>query len=99
MEGVGVPRDYGEAYVWFTLAAARMPPGVDHEQAVHNRDIVAARLMPAQLAAAQVRASTWQPPEMPTGDASSTSTGAHRTPASGRIARATGAGTPQSGRV
>ena len=70
VEGVGVPRDYGEAYVWFTLAAARMPPGVDHEQAVHNRDIVAARLTPAQLAAAQVRASTWQPPEMPTGDAS-----------------------------
>jgi peptidoglycan hydrolase-like protein with peptidoglycan-binding domain len=47
-----------------------MPPGVDHEQAVRNRDIVAARLTPAQLHAAQVRASTWQPPEMPPGDAS-----------------------------
>jgi hypothetical protein len=70
VEGVGVPQDYGEAYVWFTLAAARMPPGVDHEQAVRNRDIVAARLTPAQLGAAQVRAGTWQPPEMPTGDAS-----------------------------
>ena len=69
VEGVGVPQDYGEAYVWFTLAAARMPPGVAHEQAVRNRDIVAARLTPAQLDAAQVRASTWQPPEMPTGDA------------------------------
>src|SRR5262249_192208 len=46
-----------------------MPPGVDHEQAVRNRDIVAARLTPAQLEAAQVRVSTWQPPEMPTGDA------------------------------
>gem|GEM_PF-926630 len=70
VEGVGVPKDYGEAYVWFTLAAARMPPGVDHEQAVRNRDIVAARLTPAQLDAAQVRASTWQPPEIPPGDAS-----------------------------
>ena len=70
VEGVGVPQDYGEAYVWFMLAAARMPPGVDHEQAVRNRDIVAARLTPAQLDAAQVRADTWQPPEMPTGDAS-----------------------------
>jgi hypothetical protein len=70
VEGVGVPQDYREAYVWFTLAAARMPPGVDHEQAVRNRDIVAARLTPAQLDAAQVRASTWQPPEIPPGDAS-----------------------------
>ena len=68
-EGVGVPRDYGEAYVWFTLAAARMPPGVDHEQAVRNRDIVAARLTPAQLDAARRRAGTWQPPAMSTGDA------------------------------
>src|SRR5215475_2555317 len=68
--GVGVPQDYGAAYVWFTLAAAGMPSGVAHEQAIHNRDIVAARLTPAQLAAAQVRVSTWQPPEMPTGDAS-----------------------------
>ena len=69
-EGVGVPQNYGEAYVWFTLAAARMPPGVDQEQAVRNRDIIAARLTPAQLEAAQVRASTWQPPAMSTGDAS-----------------------------
>jgi Putative peptidoglycan binding domain/Sel1 repeat len=68
-QGIGVPQDYGEAYVWFTLAAARMPPGADHEQAVRNRDIVAARLTPAQLDAAQVRAGTWQPPEMPTGEA------------------------------
>jgi len=69
-EGIGVPQDYGEAYVWFTLAAARMPPGADHEQAVRNRDIVAARLTPAQREAARVRAGTWQPPERPAGDAS-----------------------------
>ena len=90
VEGVGVPRDYGEAYVWFTLAAARMPPGVDHEQAVHNRDIVAARLTPGQLAAAQVRASTWQPPEMPTGDASARPLGptAPPPPAASRVQQA-----------
>lgn len=90
VEGVGVPRDYGEAYVWFTLAAARMPPGVDHEQAVHNRDIVAARLTPGQLAAAQVRASTWQPPEMPTGDASARPLGptAPPSPAASRVQQA-----------
>src|SRR5215831_5119086 len=70
VEGVGVPQDYGAAYVWFTLAAARMPSGVEHEQAARNRDIVAARLTPAQLDAAQVRVSTWQPSEMPTGEAS-----------------------------
>jgi peptidoglycan hydrolase-like protein with peptidoglycan-binding domain len=47
-----------------------MPPGVDHEQAVRNRDIIATRLTPAQLDAAQLRAGTWQPPETPTPDAS-----------------------------
>lgn len=69
VEGVGVPRDYGEAYVWFALAAARMPSGAAYEQAVRNRDIIAARLTSAQLEAAKVRVSTWQPLEMPTGDA------------------------------
>jgi TPR repeat protein len=65
--GVGVPQDLGEAYVWFTLAAARMPPGADRDQAVHNRDVVAARLTPAQVTAAQARANAWQPPgESPT---------------------------------
>lgn len=65
--GVGVPQDLGEAYVWFTLAAARMPKGADRDQAVHNRDVVAARLSAAQVATAQARASAWQPPgESPT---------------------------------
>src|SRR5712691_7758898 len=69
-EGVGVPHDDGEAYVWFTLAAARLSPGTDHQQAVHARDLVATRLTPAHLRAAQERARTWQPtPEMSAGDA------------------------------
>src|SRR5215813_1409778 len=69
-EGAGIPLDYGEAYVWFTLAATRLPPGAAHNQAVHNRDRVAARLSPAQLRAAQGRVHTWQPtPETSAGDA------------------------------
>lgn len=62
----GVPQDYAQAYRWFNLAAARLPPGVDHETAVQNRDRNAARLTPAQLADAQARARAWQPtPETP----------------------------------
>ena len=73
--GVGVPQDLGAAYVWFTLAVARMPMGADRDQAVRNRDVVAARLTPDQAAAAQARASAWQPP-----GASPTSSSARRPP-------------------
>jgi TPR repeat protein len=68
--GTGVPRDAGEAYAWFTLAAAHLPPGDAQQQAVHNRDLLAARLTPAQVQAAQDRVRTWQPrPEAATDDA------------------------------
>jgi TPR repeat protein len=64
--GEGVPQDYLQAYIWYNLAAARSPTGANHDRAVRNRDRIAARLTPAQLADAQTRARTWHPkPETP----------------------------------
>ena len=55
-QGVGVPQYYVLAHMWFNLAASR---GVT--AAFAERDAVAARMTPQQLAAAQERASAWQP--------------------------------------
>ena len=60
-EGLGVSQDYSEAYVWFTLAALGMSSEADQNQAIRNRDVVGARLTPAQLGAAQARVRAWQP--------------------------------------
>jgi len=61
LQGQGVPQDYTLAYSWLNLAAARMPPGEDYTRAARARDVVAAKLTPAQLARAQEIARTWQP--------------------------------------
>jgi TPR repeat protein len=50
--GQGVPQDYVESYVWNSLAAAS-----GFEDAIHNRDIVAKQLSPADLGAAKKRAA------------------------------------------
>jgi len=64
--GQGVPQDYQQAYFWYNLAAAHFSHQASREIAVRNRDSVAARLTPAQLAQAQAQARTWQPkPETP----------------------------------
>lgn len=59
--GQGVPQDYVRAFMWFTLSAAR-----GNQSAINNRDIVAQRMTPAQIAEAQKLASEWklttQPP-------------------------------------
>jgi hypothetical protein len=59
--GQGVPQDFVQAYFWLNLAAARLPPGIDYDNAVRGRDSVANRMTPAQLAQAQALARTWQP--------------------------------------
>ena len=65
-KGQGVPQDYARAYGWFSLAAAHLPPGANREEAIRTRDLLAARLTPAQLADTQARTRTWQPkPETP----------------------------------
>jgi len=55
-EGQGVPQDYVQAHKWFNLAAATGNAG-----AVNNRDIVAAKMAPAQIAEAQRLAAAWRP--------------------------------------
>ena len=54
--GQGVPQDYVSAHMWFNLSAAR-----GQEGAAKNRDSIAARMTPAQVAEAQKLAREWQP--------------------------------------
>lgn len=54
--GHGVLKDEQSAYFWWLLSSAR---GV--QDAAKNRDIVERRLSPAQRAAAQTSARSWQP--------------------------------------
>ena len=46
--GTGVPQDYVNAHMWFNLAASR-----GNAESVRNRDMIAARMTPAQIAEAQ----------------------------------------------
>ncbi len=48
--GEGVPQNYVQAHLWYILAASIFPPGEDRDIAVKNRDIVAKRMTPAQIA-------------------------------------------------
>jgi uncharacterized protein len=59
----GVPQDYVQAHKWFSLAAARFPASKtgEREQAVRNRDRVAAKMTAAQIAEAQRLAREWKP--------------------------------------
>ncbi len=55
--GQGVAQDYVQAHMWYNLAgAAGTPIG-----AVENRDKVAAKMTPAQIAEAQRLARDWKP--------------------------------------
>ena len=61
LEGLGLPQDDVQALMWFNLAASRFPPGEDHDRAVQDRDTVAKRMTPAQIAEAQKLAREWSP--------------------------------------
>ena len=56
---MGVPQDYMQAHMWSNLAASRLPPGDDRNKAVRNRDILAGKMMPTQIAEAQELAREW----------------------------------------
>jgi hypothetical protein len=58
-KGWGVPQDYEQAHMWFNLAASA--GGANHDWAVENRDLVARKMTPAQIAEAQRRAREWKP--------------------------------------
>jgi hypothetical protein len=62
-KGEGVPQDYVQAHMWFYLAASRFsaPEAQYRDLAVKNRDIIASKMTPAQLAEAQRLAREWKP--------------------------------------
>ena len=53
--GQGVPQDYVQAHKWFNLSATS-----GDADAVKNRDLVASKMTPAQIAEAQRLASAWR---------------------------------------
>ena len=60
-DGTGVPRDYTSAYVWFTLAAAQTPLEDNRKGLLELRNIAAARMSPAAVAAAKKQVAAWKP--------------------------------------
>ena len=57
-EGLGVRRDDVEAFMWFQLAVDQ-----GESDAANNRDWLAERMTPAQIAEAQRLAREWRPKE------------------------------------
>jgi TPR repeat protein len=58
--GHGVPQDYVQAHMWLNLAAARFTDTDMRNSAVKDRNSVAAKMTPAQLAEAQKLAREWK---------------------------------------
>ncbi len=56
VQGLGVPQDYVLAHMWFNLAASR-----GEMDALKEREAVAGKMTPQQVAAAQERAREWRP--------------------------------------
>jgi hypothetical protein len=54
--GQGVPQNYVQAYAWYAIAAAQGFPSYGDD-----RDQLAAKMTPAEIAEAQRLASSWQP--------------------------------------
>jgi TPR repeat protein len=61
--GQGVSQDYVLAHMWLNIAASKYPASVKKNvnDIVHYRDIVDARMTPAQVAEAQRLAREWKP--------------------------------------
>jgi TPR repeat protein len=63
-KGEGVPQDYMQAYMWFNLAASRAALAGDAINSIQwavQRDEVAAKMTPEQIAEAQRMAREWKP--------------------------------------
>ena len=59
--GQGVPQDYVQAHKWYNLSAANNLDKTNREQAASNRDLMARKMTPAQVAEAQKLAREWKP--------------------------------------
>ena len=55
-KGDGIPLDYVQSYMWFSLSAAH-----GDAQAAKNRDIVGKLMTASQLAQAETLAAAWKP--------------------------------------
>ena len=60
-DGTGVARDYASAYFWFSLAAGQTPLEDNRKGLLELRNIAAARMTPAAVAAAKRRVMAWKP--------------------------------------
>ncbi len=60
-DGLSVPQDYIQAYMWFKLATSTFPPGEKRDIAVKNRDLLAKKMTPAQISEAKKLAREWRP--------------------------------------
>jgi TPR repeat protein len=61
-EGRGVQQDYVQAHMWFNLSSANPASRKEiRDKAVYDRNFVAAKMSPAQIAEAQKLASEWKP--------------------------------------
>ncbi len=62
-KGEGVQQDNVSAHAWFNISASRFAgtDGVNRNLAISNRDAVASRMTPEQIAEAQKRARDWKP--------------------------------------
>jgi TPR repeat protein len=61
VQGQGVPQDYVSAHMWLSLSAAQ-----NNNDATKFRDMIAAKMNPAQIAEAQKLAREWKPTKQPT---------------------------------
>jgi TPR repeat protein len=59
-KGQAVPQDHVLAHMLFDLAASRLE-AEERDMAIKNRDIVASKMTPEQIAEAQKLAREWKP--------------------------------------
>ena len=59
--GEGVPQNYVQAYMWFTLAASRFSPGEDRDKTIQACDWMSMQMSPSQIAEAKRLAREWRP--------------------------------------
>jgi TPR repeat protein len=60
-DGNGIARDYASAYFWFSIAAGQTPLEDNRKGLLELRNIAAARLPAAAVAAAAKRVASWKP--------------------------------------
>jgi hypothetical protein len=59
--GQGVAQDYVQGHVWLNLAASRISNGEVRDATVKERDDLASKMTPDQIAEAQRMAREWKP--------------------------------------